>query len=99
MHQGIILTIAAIRENYWIPKLEQSKDIQKIPANDSLHNNKAFFLRFQVSGTDFAVPIMTIPQQEQRQEKGIYTSIHMTFNKSNKFRITARSNQTIAYEP
>lgn len=41
-----------------MPELQQSKEMQKIPSNDSLHNNNVFFLPFQIISTDFAVPVM-----------------------------------------
>ena len=52
------MTISAIWGSYWMPELQQSKEMQKIPSNDSLHNNKVFFLPFEIISTDFADPVM-----------------------------------------
>ena len=54
-----------------MPELQQSKEMQKIPSNDSLHNNNVFFLPFQIISTDFAVPVM-------HRKKNRFTEISFT---------------------
>ena len=74
MHGGVILTMAAVRENYWIPKLQQlTKRVIRncfgckrfqvkpfvIPPQGQLPIDRTTGSRpFQVIGTDFAGPIM-----------------------------------------
>ena len=74
--------------------------MQKIPyqtghyttTNKTMKQNKTTgTILCQVVRTDFVGPIM-YPNKNRRREKGIHTSFHMQFNKSNPFRTTARSN-------
>ena len=108
MHGGVILTMAAVRENYWIPKLQQlTKRVIRncfgckrfqvkpfvIPPQGQLPIDRTTGSRpFQVIGTDFAGPIM-YHAKNKKGENTIHSSLHLQFNKSDTLRIVTRSNQ------
>ena len=108
IHGGVILTMAAVRENYWIPKLQQlTKRVIRncfgckrfqvkpfvIPPQGQLPIDRTTGSRpFQVIGTDFAGPIM-YHAKNKKGENTIHSSLHLQFNKSDTLRIVTRSNQ------
>ena len=104
MHWRIKLRIVAIREYYWIPKLQQIVEsvIRKSSKRERFHtkpfatqqqgslpSDKTIRARsFQVIGIDFAGPITY--HNKNREKKN--NSFHILFNERNSFRISARSN-------
>ena len=86
MHGGLILTMAAARENYWITKLQQVtkrvirncfrckqlqvKPFATLPEGQLPIDRTTRLRRFQVNGTDFTGPI--VYRAKNKKEKKPY---------------------------
>ena len=109
MHGGLILTMAAARENYWITKLQQVtkrvirncfrckqfqvKPFATLPEGQLPIDRTTRLRRFQVNGTDFTGPIV-YRAKNKKGEKTVHSSLHLQFNKSNTLRVVTRSKQS-----